>query len=307
MKAGMRSSRLTPKQKLELIRKRLPQLRKIMEKCRLCPRACGVNRLKDEIGDCGVGRYALLASYGPHFGEEPVLVGRRCSGTVFFAGCNLACVFCQNYDISHLRRGYPVDAETLASVFLEIQRMGCHNLNLVSPTHVSVQIVEALEIAFERGFDLPIVYNTGGYDPVRVLKLLDGIIDIYMPDIKYSDSKIAEKYSGVKHYWEVVRAAVREMQRQVGDLDVKNGIAQKGLLIRHLVLPNRLAGSFKVVDFIVEEVSKDAYVNIMDQYYPAYKAFDYPELSRRITRQEYWEVVRYAMSKGIHRGIPFGL
>jgi putative pyruvate formate lyase activating enzyme len=182
--------------------------------------------------------------------------------------------------------------------------MGCHNLNLVTPTHVIAQILEALELAIPQGFQLPIVYNTSGYDSVAALKLLDGIVDIYMPDLKYSDSQIARKYSGVEHYWEVARAAFKEMHRQVGDLVVEDGLAKHGLLIRHLVLPNGLAGSTEVLKFIAEELSRDSWVNIMAQYYPTYKAFEYPELSRRITSKEYWEVVEYARSLGLHRGIP---
>ncbi len=264
------------------------------------------DRLKGEVGECGVGRYALLSSYGPHFGEESVLRGWRGSGTVFFAGCNMRCVYCQNYEISQLKFGREVSPDELASVFLEVQAMGCHNLNLVTPSHVVWQILEALLIAVERGFKLPIVYNTSSYDSLQSLRLLDGVVDIYMPDLKYSDSKAAEKYSGVKNYWEVARKAVKEMYRQVGDLVIgEDGLAKRGVLIRHLVLPNDVAGSKRVMEFIAGELSKDAWVNIMEQYYPTYRAWEYPEISRRITSEEYWEVVEYAASLGIHRGIPF--
>ena len=276
-----------------------------LNSCVVCPLGCRVNRLEDEIGDCGVGRFAILSSYGPHFGEESVLVGYHGSGTVFFGGCNLRCVYCQNYDISQLRWGRVVDAKTLAGVFLEIQGMGCHNLNLVSPTHVVPQILEALLMAVEKGFRLPIVYNTGGYDHIRTLKLLDGIVDIYMPDTKYGDSKKGLKYSGVKNYFEINKRNLREMHRQVGDLRIEEGLAVRGLLIRHLVLPNNISDSEKVIDFIADELSKDSWLNLMDQYYPAYRAREYPELSRRITRREYFRLVDYAQSKGIHRGIPF--
>ncbi len=276
----------------------------LLDPCVICPVACRVNRF-EEPGDCGVERHVILSSYGAHFGEEPVLVGTNGSGTVFFGGCNLRCVYCQNYDISQLRWGSVVDPETLARVFLEIQRKGCHNLNLVSPTHVVPQILEALLIAVEKGFKLPIVYNTGGYDHIRTLKILDGVVDIYMPDMKYGDSKNALKYSGVKNYFEVNKRNLKEMHRQVGDLIVENGLAKRGVLIRHLVLPNGIAASEKVIDFIVDEISIDSWVNIMDQYYPTYRAFEFPELSRRITQKEYADVVNYALKRGIHRGIPF--
>lgn len=276
-----------------------------LQKCYMCPRVCGARRLEGEKGECGVGRYALVSSFGPHHGEERVLRGWRGSGTVFFAGCNMRCVYCQNWEISQLRLGDAVSPEVLARVFLRVQEMGCHNLNLVTPSHVVAQFLEALYIAVERGFRLPIVYNTSGYDSVATLRLLDGIVDIYMPDLKYGDSATAEKYSGVKHYWEVATRAIKEMHRQVGDLVIgEDGLARRGLLIRHLVLPNGIAGSKKVLEFIAREISIHSWVNIMDQYYPAYKAFQYPELSRRITPEEYREVVEYARKLGLYRGIP---
>lgn len=284
---------------------RVEEACKRLEACTLCPRVCRANRLKGEIGQCNVGRFALVSSFGPHFGEEQVLRGTQGSGTVFFAGCQMRCLFCQNYSISQLLDGHAVTPEQLAEIFLKVQRMGCHNLNLVTPSHVVAQILEALELAIPHGFRLPLVYNTSAYDSVQALKLLDGVVDIYMPDLKYSDSQIAEKYSGIKHYWEVARAAFREMHRQVGDLVVENGLAKRGMLIRHLVLPHGLAGSKEVLKFIAAELSRDSWVNIMAQYHPAFKAFEYPELSRRITSKEYEEVVVYARSLGLHRGIPF--
>ncbi len=288
------------------LRERVERAREMSRRCVLCPRACLANRLEGEVGECGVGRFALLSSYGPHFGEEDVLRGWRGSGTVFFAGCNMRCVYCQNYEISQLRFGREVGPEGLAQVFLEVQAMGCHNLNLVTPSHVVWQILEALLIAVERGFRLPIVYNTSSYDSLQSLRLLDGVVDIYMPDLKYSDSRTALKYSGVKGYWEVARKAVKEMYRQVGDLVLdENGLAKRGVLIRHLVLPNDVAGSKRVMEFIAKELSKDAWVNVMAQYYPTYRAWEYPEIARRITLKEYYEVVEYARSLGIHRGIPF--
>lgn len=286
------------------LRRRVEEARRRLAACTLCPRVCRANRLENEIGQCNVGRWALISSFGPHFGEERVLRGWHGSGTVFFAGCNLRCQYCQNYEISQLVDGAPVSAERLARIFLEVQEMGCHNLNLVTPTHVIAQVLEALELAIPQGFRLPIVYNTSGYDSVAALRLLDGIVDIYMPDLKYSDSQIAQKYSGIEHYWEVAKAAFTEMHRQVGDLVIENGLAVRGLLIRHLVLPHGLAGSREALKFIAEELSRDSFVNIMAQYHPTYKAFEYPELSRRITSKEYWEIVEYARSLGLHRGIP---
>lgn len=287
------------------LEKRVNKSLEYLKKCVICPRGCKANRWENEKGECGVGRFAVVSSFGPHFGEEPPLVGRYGSGTVFFSGCNLHCVFCQNYEISQLLEGRRVDPFTLAEIFLEVQKIGCHNLNLVSPTHVVPQILEALLIAIPKGLRIPIVYNTGGYDSILILKLLDGIVDIYMPDAKYSDSEKASKYSDIKGYFENSKKVLKEMHTQVGDLILKNGVAVRGLLIRHLVLPGRIAGSFKILDFIAEELSLNSYINIMDQYRPCYKAYSFPELSRRITRQEYQEVVGYAKKLGFRRGISF--
>jgi putative pyruvate formate lyase activating enzyme len=261
-----------------------------------------VNRLNDELGECGVGRWALVSSYGPHFGEEPELVGSGGSGTIFFAGCNLHCSFCQNYDISQKLAGVPLKPDDLARRMLSIQAMGCHNLNLVSPTHVIAQILEAICLAAKDGFSLPVVYNSGGYDDVTTLKLLGGVIDIYMPDAKYSDDATADRLSRAPNYWAVNQQALKEMHRQVGDLIVSDGIARHGLIIRHLILPHRLAGSQPILDFIRNELSPETYVNLMAQYYPCYRAYDYPELSHRITRDEYEAVIGYAKKIGLHRG-----
>ncbi len=287
------------------LRRRVEEALDRLQRCYMCPRVCGARRIEGEVGECGVGRYALVSSYGPHHGEERVLRGWRGSGTVFFAGCNMRCVYCQNWEISQLRLGSEAPPHLLARVFLRIQDMGCHNLNLVTPSHVVAQFMEALYIAVERGFRLPIVYNTGGYDSISTLRLLDGIVDIYMPDMKYGDSAVAERYSGVKHYWEVATRALKEMHRQVGDLEIgEDGLARRGLLIRHLVLPGDIANSRKVLRFIAREISIHSWVNIMDQYYPAYRALEYPELSYGIARREYDEVVEYARSLGLYRGIP---
>ena len=290
------------KEFLKKLSERLEKALEISSNCELCPRKCHVNRLKDEKGFCKTGRNAVVSSFGPHFGEEKVLVGRFGSGTIFFTHCNLACVFCQNYDISQLGRGKEVSAKELANTMLELQRMGCHNINLVSPTHCVPQIMEALLHAFEEGLKVPIVYNTGGYDSVDTLKLLEGIIDIYMPDIKYGDDERGMRYSSAPNYFSVAKSAVREMHRQVGDLKTDDrGIAVKGLLVRHLVLPNNLAGTEKVMEFLATEISAETFVNIMDQYRPLHKAFRYPELSRSITQFELRKAVEIALSHGLLR------
>ncbi len=244
----------------------------------------------------------LISSYGPHFGEETPLVGRRGSGTIFFTYCNLRCIFCQNYTISQLGEGRAVDREELAGMMLSLQAEGCHNINLVSPTHVVPHILDALELAVSKGLYLPLVYNSGGYDSVETLELLDGIVDIYMPDMKYSDEKTAEQLSGIKDYPKVNKAAVKEMHRQVGDLEIdKQGVAHRGLLVRHLVLPNRLAGTQEVVCFLAQEVSTNTYLNIMAQYHPGYKAFDIPQLARAVNRQEFLEAIDLAHQQGLNR------
>ncbi|MGB9902936.1 radical SAM protein [Methanothrix sp.] len=273
-----------------------------LEHCEICPRRCGVNRIEGELGFCRTGRLAKVSSAGPHYGEEPPLVGYHGSGTIFFAGCNLACVFCQNYEISQLDMGVEVTPERLAGIMMHLQLTGCHNVNLVTPTHVVPQILEALVTAREMGLSIPLVYNSGGYDSVEMLRLLDGIIDIYMPDAKYGSDEMAIRYSNAPGYVEVMKAAIREMHRQVGDLVVENGIAVRGLLVRHLVLPNNLAGTEEVVRFI-SELSKNTYINIMDQYRPEYRADQHSELSRRITLSEYREALRLARAAGLSRGL----
>jgi len=274
----------------------------MLEECRVCPRRCGVNRLAGESGKCHVTTQTIVSSYSPHFGEEAPLVGRHGSGTIFFTYCNLRCVFCQNYTISQLGEGSAVDREELARMMLSLQAKGCHNINLVSPTHVVPHILDALELAVDMGLHLPLVYNSGGYDSTETLELLDGIIDIYMPDAKYSDEKTAEQLSGIKDYPEVNRAAVKEMHRQVGDLQIdEQGIAQRGLLVRHLVLPNRLAGTEEVVRFLAQEVSPNTYLNVMAQYHPCHKAFDIPQLSHPLTRHEFNEAVDLAHQQGLYR------
>lgn len=286
----------------ELFRKR-DRLIEVLSACRLCPRACEANRISGEVGHCQTGRQAIVSSFGPHFGEEPELVGKNGSGTIFFAHCNLNCVFCQNSDISQAGEGRQVRPEQLAEMMLSLQDMGCHNINLVSPTHVIAQVLDGLIFAIEGGLDLPIVYNSGGYDSVETLKVLEGVIDIYMPDTKYTDGAKGLKYSNAPDYPEINRAALKEMHRQVGDLVCDGeGVARRGLIIRHLVMPDRISGSFEILRFIAEELSRDSYVNIMSQYHPAYRAQSYPELNRRPSLREYMEVVTEARSLGLHRG-----
>ncbi len=261
-----------------------------------------MNRLKGELGKCNTGRQAVVSSFGPHFGEESPLVGSGGSGTVFFTYCNLKCCFCQNYAISQLGEGRETGADELAGMMLYLERQGCHNINFVSPTHVVPQILEALEIAVKQGLSVPLVYNTGGYDSLEILKILDGIVDIYMPDIKYSDGQNAERLSGIKDYPEANRAAVKEMHRQVGDLRInERGVATRGLLVRHLVLPQGLAGTAGVCRFLSEEISQNTYLNVMSQYRPCFKASEIPELKRSISREEFTEAVETARSCGLNR------
>lgn len=288
---------------LSELKSRAEQLRELTRECTLCPRKCKARRLEGKYGVCRTTEQVLVSNAAPHFGEEMPLVGHHGSGTIFFSSCNLKCLFCQNYDISHLRNGFQVTSRQLAEMMLRLQNIGCHNINLVTPTHVVPQIVESLILAIERGLYLPLVFNCGGYESVKTLKLLDGIVDIYMPDIKYSDNETARRYSGAKDYWDVVRPAIKEMHRQVGELNMdKQGIATRGLLIRHLVLPNRLAGSEAVLEFIATELSPHSYVNIMDQYRPAFRAWKIPEISRPITKTEFDVVLSHAREFGLHRG-----
>jgi putative pyruvate formate lyase activating enzyme len=270
----------------------------ILSNCILCGHKCKVNRLKGQVGVCNAKKLKV-SSYGPHFGEEEPISGTNGSGTIFFSYCNLHCVFCQNYEISQLAEGEEITEEKLADIMLSLQNRGVHNINFVSPTHFLPQIIKSVYLASQKGLSIPLVYNTGGYDNPEVIKLLSGIIDIYMPDMKYSDNFFAQKYSSAKNYWEINKEVVKEMYRQVGVLKIKDGVAYEGLLIRHLVLPNNIAGSKKIIDFIAEELDKEVYLNIMAQYRPCYRARFIPELSRRITYQEYIEVVKYAQFRGL--------
>lgn len=282
------------------LKERIEKAKSLLQNCSVCPRRCHVNRLSDEVGKCRTSQEAIVSSYGPHFGEEAPLVGRCGSGAIFFANCNLRCLFCQNYSISQLGEGEKTSKEKIAYMMLSLQSQGCHNINLVSPTHVVPQILEALEIATESGLHIPLVYNSGGYDSEETLKLLDGIIDIYMPDMKYGNEETARKLSGIENYPEINKTAVKEMHRQVGELQIdREGIAQRGLLVRHLVLPYGLAGTREVVNFLAQEISPYTYVNIMAQYHPCYQAYQVPSLARRITTQEFQEAIDLAYQAGL--------
>jgi putative pyruvate formate lyase activating enzyme len=276
--------------------------RRWMSRCTLCPRFCGVDRTAGEKGYCRTGRLAVVASYGPHFGEERPLVGKGGSGTIFFSHCNLLCVFCQNYDISHGGAGLEVPAETLADIMVDLQEKGCHNINFVTPSHVIPQILEALPLAIEKGLRIPLVYNCGCYERVSALKLLDGIVDIYMPDFKFWDSEISGKLADAPDYPQRARAALREMHRQVGDLQGdERGIARRGLLVRHLVMPEGLAGSESILRFLAQEISENTYVNVMRQYHPCGDAIGNSPLGRTITREEFDEALAAAQKAGLKR------
>jgi putative pyruvate formate lyase activating enzyme len=285
------------------LQRRVDQAWARLEDCDLCPRQCHVNRRQTTKGAvCRTGARAVVASFGPHFGEEKCLVGRHGSGTIFFSWCNLRCQFCQNYDISQLGEGRAVEPEEIAAMMLDLQERGCHNINFVTPSHVMPQILAAVAIAAEHGLRVPLVYNTGGYDLLTSLQLLDGVVDIYMPDVKYADAQLARKYSKVRDYPARNQAAVKEMHRQVGDLIVdENGIASRGLLVRHLVLPNAIAGTADIVRFLADKISPNTFLNVMDQYRPCFKAGSFPDLNRPISRNEYREAMRLAEVAGLHR------
>lgn len=272
--------------------------------CRVCPRDCEVDRLADKTGVCKTGRYARVSSYFPHFGEEDCLRGWRGSGTIFFTWCNLRCVFCQNFEISQEGIGVETPPERLAAMMLDLQAQGVHNINLVTSEHVVPQVLEALVIAVEEGLRLPIVYNTSAYDAMESLRLLEGIVDIYMPDFKFWSPHLAQRYVKAKDYPEVARRVILEMHRQVGDLVIdEEGLARRGLLLRHLVMPGFLEETKAILRFVAEEISRNTYVNLMDQYYPAGRvdAQHYAELNRRLTRSEYAEAVAYAQELGLTR------
>jgi putative pyruvate formate lyase activating enzyme len=283
------------------LKRREEQLWEVFASCRCCPRQCGANRIEGETGVCSSTARLKVASAGPHFGEEKPLVGRGGSGTIFFSNCNLLCVFCQNWEINHRGDGDFISHERLARMMMLLQSRGCHNINLVTPTHVVPNIVKALRIAVDRGLRIPLVYNTGGYDNPEIVRLLDGIVDIYLPDFKYQDGHLAAKYSAEAHDYPAVAAAViKEMHRQVGKLEVDpQGVARRGLIVRHLVMPHNIAGTDRFVKWVAQELTTDTYVNIMAQYRPEHRAFDYPDIARRITNDEWRQAMTWAKEAGL--------
>jgi len=291
------------KEKMNILKEKLSIFKSLLESCALCPRECRVNRLNHRTGFCKAKILPAVYSYAPHHGEEPPISGTRGSGTIFFSHCNMACEYCQNYKFSQQSNEREIAINDLSNIMINLQNIGCHNINLVSPTHYAAQIAEALMHAFEKGLSIPIVYNTGGYDSIDVIKLLDGIIDIYMPDMRYSDDNMAKKYSSAINYVRHNRASVIEMQKQVGDLKMdESGIAKKGLLIRCLILPNNISGTDKTLDFIANKISKNAYISLMSQYYPAYKAHAIKDINRRIAPAEYKKAVDKLHELGLDNG-----
>lgn len=286
------------------LNERIESAYKLLEHCRVCPRECGVNRLKnDKMGFCRSGLNPVVSSASPHHGEEPPLSGDKGSGTIFFTNCNQRCVYCQNYPISQMGNGVERTPGELACQMMSLQDAGCHNLNLVTPTHFMPQILKALSIAKERGFSLPIVWNSSGYESVEALRLLDGIVDIYLPDMRYSDNAPAMKYSAAPHYVEINQAAIKEMYRQVGNLVLDDdGLAKRGLIIRHLILTGGISGTEGIMKFLAKEISKDVYISLMSQYFPAYRAKEFKEINRRITVEEYEEAYRIMRKYGLENG-----
>jgi putative pyruvate formate lyase activating enzyme len=284
------------------LKQNMARAERVLKDCTLCPRQCHVDRTSGETGICSTGNRAIVCSYHAHFGEESPLVGENGSGTIFLTYCNLMCSFCQNYEISHGGEGEKVTSDQMAWMMLQLQKKGCHNINFVTPSHVVPQILSAVYDAVQQGLSIPLVYNTGAYDCVETLKLLDGIFDIYMPDIKFIDQAIAEETCDAGDYPEIAQAAVREMYRQVGDLKINaSGLAERGLLVRHLVLPDDLAGTRRVMRFLARNISADTYVNIMSQYRPCGRTHEVDRLDRSITGREFEAALAAARDEGIHR------
>lgn len=285
------------------LRRKIDQSRKILKSCTLCPRSCKVDRTAGETGFCRIGDKPFVSSWNPHFGEEAPLVGQRGSGTIFFTHCNLGCLFCQNWTISHGDEGGEISFDALAGLMLTLQNSyGCHNINFVTPTHQVPMILQSLETAIDGGLNAPLVYNCGGYESLETIRLLDGVVDIYMPDFKFTDPQVAEECARAKDYPSIAKAAIKEMHRQVGDLIMDSrGIALRGLLVRHLVLPEGLAGTEKVARFLAKEISPDTYTNIMAQYYPCFRAAEHPPLDRRLTNEEFKTAVKAAKDAGLKR------
>jgi len=280
---------------------RIERISSLIENCTLCPHKCRIDRKNSKDGKCQSGELPIVASYGPHYGEEPPLVGFYGSGTIFLTNCNLKCIFCQNYDISQMHSGTIISYQDLAEMMIELQLKGCHNINFVTPTHMVHTIVTALPEAIEKGLRIPLVYNSGGYDAVETIQLLDGIFDIYMPDFKYFNNQTAYRLSGINNYVEEASKAIFEMHRQVGDLKMNNqGIAYRGLIIRHLILPENQADTFKVIHFI-KTLSENTYLNLMNQYRPEFHACNEPLINRRINSEEFEEAIKYANKVGLKR------
>ena len=289
--------------KLKPLEKIVNRAFKMLECCCICPRKCGVNRLKGQKGFCKTGLKPLIYSFLAHHGEEPPISGKFGSGAIFFSNCNMHCVYCQNYEFSQEGRGGETDFGALAQIMLELQEQGCHNINLVTPTHIMPQILKSLSIAVSKGLNIPIVYNTGGYELPEIIKLLDGIVDVYLADMRYADERNALKYSSAPGYPEYNMASVKEMHRQVGIAKINNfGIIKKGLVIRHLVLPNNISGTDKIMRFIKEDISQDTYISLMSQYLAYYKASGYKEICRRLTEREYEQAKDIMHKYGLHNG-----
>jgi putative pyruvate formate lyase activating enzyme len=288
--------------KITLLEKNAAIALEMLESCVACPRLCGVDRTRNGLGICGMPAQIKVAAANLHYGEEPPISGSRGSGTIFLSGCNLSCVFCQNYPISQYRAGEFVTFDELADIMLALQNRGAHNINFVTPTHYTPQLMASLLIAYKKGLKIPLVYNSSGYDKVETLRLLEGVIDIYMPDMRYDSNENAARFSGVPDYVETNRAAVREMHKQVGVLQMENDIAVRGLLIRHLVLPDNIAGSKGIFNFVADQISADTYMAVMSQYFPAYRACDIPLLKRRLTKLEYETALDWFNESGLHNG-----
>ena len=295
--------RFSPEQKISLLENRTPSALELLKSCTVCPRNCEIDRTQGETSHCGVDARLKVSSVNLHFGEEPPVSGVHGSGTIFLSGCNLKCVYCQNYPISQLRHGEYVTTVQLADGMLGLEKGGAHNINFVTPTHYVPQLMEAMLLAYRRGLTLPIVYNSSGYDKVETLKMLDGIVEIYMPDMRYSNEESAQCYSSAENYPEINRAAISEMYRQVGDLILDDdGVAVQGLLVRHLVLPHGISGSEAIFKFLAEKISKNTYVSLMSQYFPAHKATSLEKLNRRLLRDEYRTVLEAFDGVGLHSG-----
>jgi len=292
----------SPDSKISILEKNLPEAIEKLSPCMACPRQCLTDRTAGETGECGIPIEIGIASANLHYGEEPPISGERGSGTIFLTGCNLHCVYCQNYPISQYRNGQLYTPNEVAAMMLDLERRGAHNINFVTPSHYLPQLMETMLIAYRKGMQIPIVYNSSGYDSVEMLKLLEDVIDIYMPDMRYADSNFSQKYSGAANYPEINRAAIKEMHRQVGVLEMVDDIAVKGLLIRHLVLPGGISGSKEIFDFIAREISEETYVAVMSQYFPAYKSGNCPEISERISEQEYEQALDWFYEAGLNNG-----